>query len=178
MEAALKWRDSWASPYAPTLHLVGDEALLGLLAGSDWPEVIPGVAIEVAKDGNNVWWRLTYGGDWVLVKAPGSLQLEEYPRDRQPVDGMGYLPVHNGERFEGRMWHGKNRSQSVYSVVLTAEGAALTPIDRHKWGDRAYDVTGSDFHIESMVYEVKPEPDTDNVPDGAMAEALRRAGLV
>lgn len=185
MEVPLIWGGG-ASPKAPKLHLWGDEVVLELLASYNGPEVIQGIAIETAVDGNNVHWRVSRGGDWVLVKVPGNLQLEGYPQNRQPVGGMDYLPVHAGDRFEGIMGYGKNRSYSVYSAILTAEGVTLTPIDRQKWGDRAYDITGS-LRSQSVMSEAPaPEPpvacdreeEADDVPDGAMAEALRRAGLI
>jgi len=127
------WFDSWASPYAPELYLLGDDEILGALKGTE--EIIRGVKVEVASSGNKRYWRLSFGGDWVFVKVPGRLRLEGYPSERYPVDGMMYLPIHPGEHFEGKMAKGVHGSYAVYAVALDESGArVLGPTDVNEWG--------------------------------------------
>lgn len=180
--------DSWASPYAPELFLVGDDSVLDTLSGHNGPELIEGVTIEVVTSGNKCYWRVAIGGDWVLVKVPGNLQLEGYPQPRQPVNGMQYLPVRPGEVFSGRMSVGKNRTRAFYSVQLTEKGVSLTPIEQDRWGDRAYDMTGSGEYAQKPVITPVSQPEdsgaTPEIPaagsddESPLAAALRKAGLL
>ncbi len=170
--------DSWASPYAPELYLMGEESLVSMMSGRGGPDVVRGVGIETAKSGNKTYWKLSFGGDWVLVKIPGRLMLEGFLNNRYPVDGMCYLPILPGEKFEGRMSVGKNRRRSVYGAVLTEVGVELTPVDRHTWGEIAGDITGKSLH-EPLTFTASPQASADEPEeDGPMAEALRRAGLI
>ncbi len=183
----IHWAGGGASPYWPTLYLTGQQELVSLLT-TDRPEVVRGVGIEMASDGVKKYWRVKFGGDWVLVKTPGYLNLEAYPRERQPVGQMPYLALKPGERFGGRMGYGKNRSYSCYSAVLTEEGVTLTPIERERWGDRASDITlwNKPQEVVSTASAVKAEVEPvvwyDSKPEGEeeteMERALRKAGLI
>ncbi|TSC66571.1 MAG: hypothetical protein CEO22_49 [Candidatus Berkelbacteria bacterium Gr01-1014_85] len=173
--------DSWASPYAPELHIIGDNNLLDLLEMSE-VEKIAGVSIVAAKSGNKSYWRVGFGGEWVLVKVPGYLRMDNYATGRQPVDGMKYLPILAGESFTGHMSLGKRRTFSRYAVTMTSEGVTLTPVDFEKWGDRAKDIT-----VNSVNPTLEPAPTatpkaaaTSVVEQGEsmMAIAMRKAGLI
>ncbi len=180
MTSMISWYDSWASPYAQELHIIGDRKLLEQIEESE-AEIIVGVCIDTAKSGVKTYWRVGFGGEWVLVKVPGYLRLDGYRDGRQPVDGMKYLPILPGEMFTGYMSFGKRRTFARYAVTLTVEGVTLTPVDLETWGDRAKDIT-----VNSVNPAFEPAPIAATTAATSVVEqdespiaiAMRKAGLI
>lgn len=168
----VRWTDSWSSPYASELYITGDESLLDVI--QKWEEsFIPDVAIEVAKSGNKTFWKISQGGEFLLVRVAYDLKLKGY--SRTVVDRMGYLPIKKGERFEGTMIDGKNRRKSIYSAVFTEEGVTLTPTQVEDWGDRAYDITNSGAERpELKVVEVPKETLTNSFAVAFQASLVKK----
>lgn len=173
------YRDSWGSPYANHLYIIGNSDILKMI--EEGAELITGVNIDVARDGVNVYWNVSYGGHWTLVNIPQqAYPSESYPRGRRPVDRFFYLPILEGEEYEGRLYEGRKKSLSIYKILITVEGISqIEPIDVEIWGEFASDITEEQNSCEgSQENRSSSSVQEETEPDSQMAMALKKAGLI